>query len=68
MARKKKEKSFVDSLEKPDDFVEETNPDVLFAESSPSVGEEAYIGSCPKCGATVTRSDYKCPKCGNLLI
>ena len=68
MARKRKGKSPLDNLEEPDDLVEETNPEILFAENEGDEKSDAYISNCPKCGTTVTRGEYKCPKCGNLLI
>lgn len=50
------------------DLVEETDPEVLFATDEGETQGEGYISTCSGCGATVTRGEYKCPKCGKLLI
>ncbi len=64
----RKKEDLLDKLDDPKDLEEETNPEVLFGESQSSDDAHAYIQTCPGCGSTVTRGDYKCPKCGKLLI
>ncbi|GAB4305739.1 MAG: hypothetical protein Kow0069_01930 [Promethearchaeota archaeon] len=67
MVGKRKRKDPLKDLEDASDLAEETDPDVLFAEG-PGDEEASYISTCKRCGATVTRAEYKCPKCGRLLI